>query len=68
MGIIREESDWIQLLFRAYSCLRRFGILIDQSIEPDYLLAMDDEIKKIEQLEREDQRKLADLKRKQKRR
>lgn len=67
MGIIREESDWLQMLFRAYSYLRRFGILIDQSIEPDYLLIMDDEIKKIEQLEREDQRKLAELKRKQKR-
>lgn len=55
------------MVFNAYSFLRRFGVLIDPTIEPDYLMVMDDEIKKIEQLEREDQRKIADLKRKQRR-
>ena len=67
MGIIREEFDWIQMVFEAYSFLRRFGVFTDPTIEPDYLMVMDDEIKKIEQLEREDQRKIAELKRKQRR-
>lgn len=68
VGIIREEFDWIQMVFEAYSFLRRFGVLTDPTIEPDYLMVMDDEIKKIEQLERDDQRKIAELKRKQQRR
>lgn len=55
------------MVFEAYSFLRRFGVFTDPTIEPDYLMVMDDEIKKIEQLEREDQRKIAELKRKQRR-
>lgn len=55
------------MVFQAYSFLRRFGVLIDPTIEPDYLMVMDDEIKKIEQLERDDQKKLAELRRNQRR-
>lgn len=55
------------MVFEDYSFIRRFGVLIDPTIEPDYLIVMDDEIKKIEQLERDDQKKIADLKRKQRR-
>lgn len=63
IALIRENSDWLPAFFRAYAYLRRFNLLVGD-VEPDLLLAFDDEIRKIEAAEREDRKKQEELRRK----
>lgn len=66
MALIREHQEWITSVFRAYSFLRRFNLLIDPEIDPELLICMDDEVKMIERLEQEERQRVEDLKRKAK--
>lgn len=63
MAEVIANQRWIDRVFTAYSMLRRFGVM-DDEVDRGYLIALDDEVRRIETLEREETRRREEAQRK----
>lgn len=64
VAMILEHRPMVDRVMQAYSFLRRFGVRSDDDIPDGLLLAVDEEIRKIEAIERDDARKRAEIEQK----
>ena len=63
VALVRRHQAEVDRIFGEYSILRRYGCRADNSIDWSLLMALDNEVRTIERLEREDERKRAELQR-----
>lgn len=63
MAEVIANQRWIDRVFTAYSMLRRFSV-IDDEVDRGYLIALDDEVRRIEAIEREEARRREEAQRK----
>ncbi len=63
VALVRRHQDEVDRVFGEYSILRRYGCRADDGIDWSLLMALDGEVRTIEHLEREDERKRAELQR-----
>lgn len=63
MAEVIANQRWIDRVFTAYSMLRRFSVM-DDEIDRGYLIALDDEVRRIEAIEREETRRREEAQRK----
>lgn len=63
VSLVRRHQDEIERIFGEYAVLRRYGCRADDSIDWSLLMTLDNEVRKIERLEREDERKRAEMQR-----
>lgn len=66
IALVLSERPFLDRIFTAYSFLRRFGTQSDDDVPEGYLLTVDEEIRRIEALERDEARKKAEFERKTK--